>query len=72
MGTEVANAAHVKLALEYDIDVLWVGARTTVNPFAQELADALQELKNVLVKNPVNQIYLYGGVERLYNAGIEN
>jgi chorismate mutase len=31
MGTEVANAAHVKLALEYDIDVLWVGARTTVN-----------------------------------------
>jgi chorismate mutase len=32
MGTEVANAAHVKLALEYDIDVLWVGARTTVNP----------------------------------------
>jgi chorismate mutase len=35
------NAAHVKLALEYDIDVLWVGARTTVNPFAmQELADA--------------------------------
>jgi chorismate mutase len=32
MGTEVANAAHVKLALEYDIDVLWIGARTTVNP----------------------------------------
>jgi chorismate mutase len=47
MGTEVANAAHVKLALEYDIDVLWVGARTTVNPFAmQELADAL-ELKKL-------------------------
>jgi chorismate mutase len=39
MGTEVANA-HVKLALEYDIDVLWIGARTTVNPFAvQEIAD---------------------------------
>jgi chorismate mutase len=33
-GTEVANATHVKLALEYDIDVLWIGARTTVNPFA--------------------------------------
>jgi chorismate mutase len=57
MGTEVANAAHVKLALEYDIDVLWVGARTTVNPFAmQELADALQGTKKiVLVKNPVNR-----------------
>jgi chorismate mutase len=53
MGTEVANAAHVKLALEYDIDVLWVGARTTVNPFAmQELADALQGTKKiVLVKS---------------------
>jgi chorismate mutase len=48
MGTEVANAAHVKLALEYDIDVLWVGARTTVNPFAmQELADALQGTKKL-------------------------
>jgi chorismate mutase len=75
MGTEVANAAHVKLALEYDIDVLWVGARTTVNPFAmQELADALQGTKKiVLVKNPVNpdlSLWL-GGVERLYNAGIE-
>jgi chorismate mutase len=61
MGTEVANAAHVKLALEYDIDVLWVGARTTVNPFAmQELADALQGKKIVLVKNLLTQIYLYG------------
>jgi hypothetical protein len=41
-------AAHVKLALEYDIDVLWVGARTTVNPFAmQELADALQGTKKL-------------------------
>jgi chorismate mutase len=38
MGTEVANAAHVKLALEYDIDVLWVGARTTVNPFAMQIS----------------------------------
>ena len=43
MATEVATAAHVKLALEHDIDVLWIGARTTVNPFAvQEIADALQ------------------------------
>jgi chorismate mutase len=75
MGTEVANAAHVKLALEYDIDVLWVGARTTVNPFAvQEIADALQGTdKIVLVKNPVNpDLALWiGGVERLYNAGIK-
>jgi chorismate mutase len=48
MGTEVATSAHVKLALEYDIDVLWVGARTTVNPFAmQELADALQGTKKL-------------------------
>ena len=75
MGTEVANAAHVKLALEYDIDVLWIGARTTVNPFAmQEIADALAGTKKiVLVKNPVNpdlSLWL-GGVERLYNAGIE-
>jgi chorismate mutase len=55
-------AAHVKLALEYDIDVLWVGARTTVNPFAmQELADALQGTKKiVLVKTLLTQIYLYG------------
>lgn len=75
MGTEVANAAHVKLALEYNIDVLWIGARTTVNPFAvQEIADALQGTdKIVLVKNPVNpdlSLWL-GGVERLYNANIK-
>ncbi|RWX03902.1 bifunctional 3-deoxy-7-phosphoheptulonate synthase/chorismate mutase type II [Flavobacterium cerinum] len=75
MAVEVANAAHVKLALEHDIDVLWIGARTTVNPFAvQEIADALQGTdKIVLVKNPVNpDLGLWiGGVERLYNAGIE-
>ncbi|MEO0059597.1 MAG: hypothetical protein RLZZ312_1244 [Bacteroidota bacterium] len=75
MATEVANATHVKLALEHDIDVLWIGARTTVNPFAvQEIADALAGTdKIVLVKNPVNpDLALWiGGVERLYNAGIE-
>lgn len=75
MATEVANAAHVKLALEHDIDVLWIGARTTVNPFAvQEIADALQGTdKIVLVKNPVNpDLALWiGGVERLYAAGIK-
>lgn len=74
MAVEVANATHVKLALEHDIDVLWIGARTTVNPFAvQEIADALANTdKIVLVKNPVNPdlgLWL-GGVERLYNAGI--
>ncbi len=75
MAVEVANAAHVKLALAHDIDVLWIGARTTVNPFAvQEIADALQNTdKIVLVKNPVNpDLGLWiGGVERLYNAGIK-
>jgi chorismate mutase len=74
MATEVANVTHVKLALEHDIDVLWIGARTTVNPFAvQEIADALQGTdKIVLIKNPVNpDLALWlGGVERLYNAGI--
>lgn len=75
MATEVANATHVKLALDHDIDVLWIGARTTVNPFAvQEIADALKNTdKIVLVKNPVNpDLALWiGGVERLYNAGIK-
>ena len=76
MGTEVATAAHCKLALEHDIDVLWVGARTTANPFAvQEIADSLKGTdKIVLIKNPVNpdMALWLGGVERLYNAGIKN
>ena len=75
MATEIATAAHVKLALEHDIDVLWIGARTTVNPFAvQEIADALQGTdKIVLLKNPVNpDLSLWiGGLERLYNANIK-
>jgi chorismate mutase len=75
MATEVATAAHVKLALEHDIDVLWIGARTTVNPFAvQEIADALEGTdKIVLLKNPVNpDLSLWiGGLERLYNANIK-
>lgn len=75
LAVEVANANHVQLALEHDIDVLWIGARTTVNPFAvQEIADALKNTdKIVLVKNPVNpdlSLWL-GGVERLYNANIK-
>ena len=74
--TEVANAAHVKLALEHDIDLLWIGARSAVSPFImQEIADALQGTdKIVLVKNPVNpDLALWlGGIERLYTAGIKN
>ena len=76
MAVEVANAHHVKLALEHDIDVLWIGARTTVNPFAvQEIADALHGTdKIVLLKNPVNpDLSLWiGGLERLYQADIKN
>lgn len=75
IATEVATAQHVKLALEHDVDVLWIGARTTVNPFAvQEIADVLKDTdKIVLIKNPVNpdlSLWL-GGLERLYNAGIK-
>ena len=45
IAVEVANLAHVKLALEADVDILWIGARTSVNPFAvQEIADALEVL----------------------------
>lgn len=75
MAIEVATAAHVKLAIEHDIDVLWIGARTTVNPFAvQEIADALSGTdKIVLLKNPVNpDLSLWiGGLERLYNSNIK-
>ena len=74
-ATEVANSSHVKLALEYDIDILWIGARSTVSPFiVQEIADALKGTdKIVLVKNPVNpDIALWlGGIERLYSANIK-
>ncbi|WP_445382882.1 chorismate mutase [Robiginitalea sp. IMCC43444] len=74
-ATEVANRAHVDLALEHDIDLLWIGARSTVSPFiVQEIADALEGTdKIVLVKNPVNpdlSLWL-GAVERLYSANIE-
>tara|TARA_B100000886_G_C20392788_1_gene479027 strand:- start:125 stop:1201 length:1077 start_codon:yes stop_codon:yes gene_type:complete len=72
--TEVGNADHVEKALKYDIDILWIGARTTVNPFAvQEIADALKGVdKPVLVKNPVNpDLALWlGAVERIKSAGI--
>ena len=74
VAIEVATANHVKLALEHDIDILWIGARTTANPFAvQEIADALKNSdKIILIKNPVNpdlELWI-GAVERLYKAGI--
>ncbi|MDA0677931.1 MAG: bifunctional 3-deoxy-7-phosphoheptulonate synthase/chorismate mutase type II [Bacteroidetes bacterium] len=75
-ATEVANKAHVELALEYDVDLLWIGARSTVSPFIiQEIADALKGTdKIVLVKNPVNpDLALWiGALERLHVADIKN
>ncbi|MFK8270344.1 chorismate mutase [Capnocytophaga stomatis] len=76
VATEVANKDHVKLALEHDIDMLWIGARSTVSPFIiQEIADELENTdKIVLVKNPVNpDLALWiGALERLQRAGIKN
>ena len=75
IATEVANSNHVKLALDHDVDILWIGARSTVSPFIiQEIADALEGTdKIVLVKNPVNpDLALWlGGIERLYSANIK-
>ncbi len=72
--TEVANKLHVYEALKYGIDVLWIGARTTVNPFSvQEIADALEGSDvPVIVKNPINpDVALWAGaIERLQKAGI--
>lgn len=76
VATEVATKAHVEAALAAGIDLLWIGARTSANPFAmQEIADALAEAKAdvaVLVKNPVNpdlELWI-GALQRIYNAGI--
>jgi chorismate mutase len=74
VSTEVATQKHVYEALKYGIDLLWVGARTTANPFAvQEIADALKGVDiPVLVKNPVNpdlELWI-GALERLSNAGL--
>jgi chorismate mutase len=75
-ATEVANKDHVKLALDNDVDLLWIGARSTVSPFiVQEIADALEGTdKIVLIKNPVNpDLALWlGAVERLASANIKN
>jgi chorismate mutase len=72
---EVATGKQVEDALHFDVDVLWIGARTTVNPFSvQEVADALRGVKvPVLIKNPINpDLELWtGAVERVAKAGVE-
>lgn len=74
VATEVATPEHVELALKYGIDILWVGARTSANPFAmQALADSLRGTDAVVfVKNPVNpdlELWI-GAMERINQAGI--
>lgn len=73
---EVANAHHAELALKYGVDVLWIGARTTVNPFSvQEIADVLKGVNvPVMIKNPIHadlQLWI-GAIERIYNSGNHN
>ena len=74
IGTEVADPSHVDACLEYEVDVLWIGARTTTNPFSvQAIADALKGVDvPVFVKNPMSaDIGLWvGAIERLAHAGI--
>ena len=77
VATEVATRSHVIDAVNHLIDILWIGARTSANPFAvQEIADALNESGfegPVLIKNPVNpdlELWI-GAIERIYNAGIK-
>lgn len=76
VATEVATRAHVEAALDAGVDLLWIGARTSANPFAmQEIADAIAEINPetpVFVKNPVNpdlELWI-GALMRLYNAGV--
>lgn len=81
VATEVATPAHVRAAIRADIDILWIGARTTANPFAvQDIADTIHEEQSfsgrdttVLVKNPVSpdlELWI-GALQRLSNAGIK-
>jgi chorismate mutase len=75
VSTEVATPKHVEACLESGIDILWIGARTTANPFAmQELADSLRGVDiPVLVKNPVNpdlELWI-GALERINGAGVK-
>jgi chorismate mutase len=72
---EVATAKHVEDSLQHGIDILWIGARTTVNPFSvQEIADALRGVEiPVLVKNPINpdlELWM-GGIERMAKVGLK-
>ena len=74
-ATEVANPTHAELAIKNEVDIIWIGARSTVSPFiVQEIAEALKGTKKVvLVKNPVNpdlSLWL-GAVERLYTSNIK-
>lgn len=75
IGTEVATAVHVYEALKYNLDVLWIGARTTANPFAvQEIANALKGVDiPILIKNPINpDVDLWvGAIERINQVGIK-
>ncbi|RZS92215.1 bifunctional 3-deoxy-7-phosphoheptulonate synthase/chorismate mutase type II [Aquimarina brevivitae] len=76
IATEVANPHHVELALNHGVDVLWIGARSTVSPFiVQDIADACKGIDNpVLIKNPINpdlSLWL-GAVERFYTADVKN
>lgn len=75
-AVEVATAKQVEDALHFDVDILWIGARTTVNPFSvQEVADALKGANvPVLIKNPINpDLELWtGAVERVQKSGIQN
>lgn len=76
IAVEVATAKHVENALQFDVDILWIGARTTVNPFSvQEICDALRGTDvPVLIKNPLNpDLELWsGGIERLQKVGVKN
>jgi chorismate mutase len=73
-ATEVANKTHVELCLEHGVDIVWIGARTTVSPFSvQEIADALRGADiPVFVKNPINaELGLWlGAIERLHAVGV--
>jgi chorismate mutase len=73
---EVATAKHVEDALQFEVDILWIGARTTVNPFSvQEVADALKGVDiPVLIKNPINpDLELWSGaIERIQKVGVKN
>ncbi len=74
-AVEVATSKHVEDALQFDVDLLWIGARTTVNPFSvQEVADALRGTSvPVLIKNPINpDLELWSGaIERIQKAGVK-